>query len=64
LVAAITRTLTGTVLRATDPCDLARLEHAQQAHLQVERHLGDLVEEQRAAVRRARNSRRAGASRR
>ena len=30
---------------------VARLEHAQQAHLQVERHLGDLVEEQRAAVR-------------
>ena len=28
----------------------ARLEHAQQPHLQLERHLGDLVEEQRAAM--------------
>ena len=28
----------------------ARLEHAQQFHLQLHRHLGDLVEEDRAAV--------------
>ena len=30
--------------------DLALVEHAQQARLQLERHVGDFVEEQRAAV--------------
>jgi hypothetical protein len=37
-------------LGRADPHEGAGLEHAQQLHLQVERHLGDLVEEQRAAV--------------
>src|SRR3989449_213366 len=33
-----------------DPRDDPGLEHAQQAHLQLERHLADLVEEERAAL--------------
>ena len=37
-------------LGRADAHEGARLEHAQQLDLQVERHLGDLVEEQRAAV--------------
>jgi hypothetical protein len=44
------------VVGAADARDLMRLEHAQESHLKVERHLGDLVEEQRAAMR-ARSSR-------
>ena len=36
-------------LVAADAQDLAGLEHAQQLHLELERHLGDLVEEQGAA---------------
>ena len=34
---------------AADPVVLAVRQHAQQPHLQVERHVADLVEEQRAA---------------
>ena len=34
---------------AADAVVLAVREHAQQAHLQVRRHVADLVEEQRAA---------------
>ena len=51
LVAAMTRTSVS--ITAVDPTRLTAvaLEHAQQLDLQVERHLGDLVEEQRAAVR-------------
>ena len=37
-------------LRRADAHEGAGLEHAQQLDLQLERHLGDLVEEQRAAV--------------
>src|SRR5438093_9602168 len=33
-----------------DPRDDPGLEHAQQAHLQLDRHLADLVEEERAAL--------------
>ena len=36
--------------RAADALELAGLEHAQQLGLQVQRDVGDLVEEQRAAV--------------
>ena len=36
--------------RGADALELARLEHAQQLGLQAERHVGDLVEEERAAV--------------
>jgi hypothetical protein len=50
LVAAITRTSTLIGSRAADALELALLQHAQQLGLQVERHLADLVEEQRAAV--------------
>jgi hypothetical protein len=39
------------LLAAADRPHLAVLEHAQQLHLQRRRELGDLVEEQRAAVR-------------
>src|SRR5262249_33489765 len=37
-------------LRVADPADLARLQEAQQLHLDVLVQLADLVEEQRAAV--------------
>jgi hypothetical protein len=33
-----------------DAHERARFQDAQQAHLQLERHLGDLVEEERSAV--------------
>src|SRR5260221_14241112 len=36
--------------RAADCPDLLLLDHAQQLHLQVQGHLADLVEEDRAAV--------------
>ena len=36
--------------RRADALELAGLEHAQQLRLQVQRDVGDLVEEQRAAV--------------
>ena len=39
------------VLVAADRAHLALLEHAQELDLQLDRHLADLVEEQRAAVR-------------
>ena len=38
-------------LRGADPREQARLENAEKLDLQIERHLGHLVEEQRAAVR-------------
>ena len=38
-------------LRAADARDLPLLEHAQQLHLRRQRHVADLVEEQRARVR-------------
>ena len=38
-------------MRLADPAHVAVLEHAQQARLQRELHVADLVEEQRAAVR-------------
>ena len=39
------------MLVPTDPLDLALLERAQDLRLQPERHVTDLVQEQRAAVR-------------
>ena len=44
------RTSARELVVAADAHEAARLEHAQQVHLHVGRHLGDLVEEQRAAV--------------
>ena len=41
---------TGLGAGVADPDDDPLLERAQQLHLQRERHLADLVEEQRAAV--------------
>ena len=38
-------------LRRADRPHLALLEHAQQLHLQRQRHVADLVQEERAAVR-------------
>ena len=49
-VAAMTRTLAFDRLVAADAVELAVGQHAQQPRLQVERHVADLVEEQRAAV--------------
>ncbi len=37
-------------LRGAEPADLAALQGAEQLHLERRRHLGDLVQEQRAAV--------------
>ena len=37
---------------AADGADLLLLQHAQELHLQAHRHVADLVEQQRAAVRR------------
>ena len=37
-------------LRRADALELARLQHAQQLRLQVQRHVGDLVEKQRSAI--------------
>ncbi len=50
MVAAITRTSTWRALRRAHPLQLAGLEHAQQLGLLRERHVADLVEEERAAV--------------
>ena len=49
-VAAITRTSTSTRLRAADARHDAVLQHAQHLRLRGERHVADLVEEERAAV--------------
>ena len=49
-VAAMTRTSTCDVSRAADAPDLAALERAEELRLDGERHLADLVEEERAAV--------------
>jgi hypothetical protein len=38
------------LLFAADAREASRLQHAQQAHLHLGRHLGDLVEEERAAL--------------
>ena len=43
-------------LRRADRPHLAFLQHAQQLHLQRQRHVADLVEEQRAAVGRLEQS--------
>ena len=40
----------GRGLRRAEPPDLAALQRAQELHLERGRHLGDLVQEQRAAV--------------
>ncbi len=37
-------------VRAADPAEFALLEHAQKLHLQLDRHVADLVEEERAAA--------------
>ena len=50
-MAATTRTSTGIGRAAADRRHLALLQHAQQLRLHAARHLADLVEEQRAAVR-------------
>ncbi len=39
------------VLAVPQPADRLLLEHAEQLHLQRERQLADLVEQQRAVVR-------------
>ena len=51
MVAAITRTSTGTALGASDAQHLPLLQRAQQLHLQVALQLADLVEEERRARR-------------
>ena len=51
LVAAISRKSTRSGPRAPQSLDLALLESAQQLRLQLERHVADLVEKQRALVR-------------
>ncbi len=38
-------------LVAADRTHLALLDHAQQLHLEIQRQLGDLVEEQRSSMR-------------
>ena len=45
------RTSTLIADRSADALELLLLEHAKQLRLKVEPHLGDFVEEQRAAVR-------------
>ena len=47
----MTRTSTSTRLDAADPLEGLLLQHAHDLALGLERHVGDLVEEQRAAVR-------------
>ncbi len=44
------RMSTGTGLRAADAVDHALLDRAQQLGLQAHVHLGDFVEQQRAAI--------------
>ena len=51
LVAAITRTSTDLLGAPAEAAEAALLQHAQQLDLRRRRHLADLVEEQRAAVR-------------
>ena len=48
---ASTRTSSAIVRRAAEALDLALLQHAQELRLQSLRHLRDLVEEQRSALR-------------
>ncbi len=48
---ASTRTSSGNGSAAAEALDFAFLQHAQQLGLQAERHLGDFVEQQRAALR-------------
>ena len=47
----MTRTSSGTGVAAAEAFDFAFLQHAQQLGLQRQRHLGDFVEQQRAALR-------------
>ena len=49
-VAATMRTSTPIWPRAADALHRALLEHAQQFHLHLGRHVADLVEEQGAAI--------------
>ena len=44
------RTSTATLVSLPTGRNVALLQHAQQLHLQVQRQLADLVEEERAAV--------------
>ena len=55
LVAEITRTSTLLGFGRADALHFADLEHAQKLGLQIHRHIGDFVEEQRAACRPARS---------
>ena len=50
MVAATTRMSTDFRAGVADPGDLVLLQGAQQLDLQIERHLADLIKEQRAAV--------------
>ena len=50
MVAAITRTSTSISRATAHPKEPAGLQNPQQPHLQVAGHLGDLVQEQGAAV--------------
>ena len=63
-VAAMMRTSTCSAARAADRRHLAALQHAQQLRLELERHVADLVEEERAAARPREAARRARRSRR
>ena len=47
----MTRTSSDIGLAAAEAFDFAFLQHAQQLGLQRQRHLGDFVEQQRAALR-------------
>ena len=49
-VAEMTRTSTCTVVVGAERLERPLLQHAQQLGLGGQRHLGDLVQEQRAAV--------------
>ena len=52
MVAATTRTLTRRVERAAQPLEFLLLQNTQQLRLQFERNIADLIQEQRAAIRR------------
>ena len=64
LLAAITRTSTSIGRWPPSRDEALLLQHAQDLALGLERHVGDLVEQQRAAVRRARRCRAGAAARR
>ncbi len=48
----MTRTFTANRVRRADGANHVFLQHAQQLHLQARRHVADLIEHQRAAIRR------------